>query len=185
VRWKQAGIRLQVSVNIDAIHLQHPSFIQRLEQALQARPQVQPGDLELEILETTALDDVVQVSEIITACQQLGVGFALDDFGTGYSSLTYLKRLPAELLKIDRSFVRDMLDDPDDLAILDGVIRLAQAFRRSVIAEGVETDAHCQALLKLGCELGQGFAIARPMPEQQLFQWLEHRSEQPLTETDV
>jgi diguanylate cyclase (GGDEF)-like protein/PAS domain S-box-containing protein len=185
VRWKQAGIRLQVSVNIDAIHLQHPSFIQRLEQALQARPQVQPGDLELEILETTALDDVVQVSEIIMACQRLGVGFALDDFGTGYSSLTYLKRLPAELLKIDRSFVRDMLDDPDDLAILDGVIRLAQAFRRSVIAEGVETEAHCQALLKLGCELGQGFAIARPMPEQQLFQWLEQRSEQRQVEADV
>jgi len=170
--WKAAGIQLQVSVNIDAIHLQHPCFVKRLEDELQKRPQIQHGDLELEILETTALDDVEQVSSIITACRQLGVGFALDDFGTGYSSLTYLKRLPADLLKIDRSFVRDMLDDPDDLAILDGVIRLAQAFRRSVIAEGVETLAHCDALLELGCELGQGYAIAKPMPPHEMSQWL-------------
>jgi diguanylate cyclase (GGDEF)-like protein/PAS domain S-box-containing protein len=183
VRWKQAGLRLQVSVNVDAIHLQHSSFLPHLKQALQARPQIEPGDLELEILETTALDDVAQVSDIITACRQLGVGFALDDFGTGYSSLTYLKQLPVELLKIDRSFVRDMLDDPDDLAILDGVIRLAQAFRRSVIAEGVETQAHCQALLDLGCELGQGYAIARPMPEQELSRWLDQWSRQWSTET--
>lgn len=175
--WKRAGIALQVSVNIDAIHLQHASFVERLDEELQQRPEIQPGDLELEILETTALDDVVQVSDIIIACQRLGVGFALDDFGTGYSSLTYLKRLPAELLKIDRSFVRDMLDDPDDLAILDGVIRLAQAFRRSVIAEGVETQAHCQALLELGCELGQGYAIARPMPNDELSAWLQQWSE--------
>lgn len=185
--WKQAGNRLQVSVNIDAIHLQHSSFVERLEDELRRRPQILPGDLELEILETTALDDVVQVSEIIIACQRLGVGFALDDFGTGYSSLTYLKRLPAELLKIDRSFVRDMLDDPDDLAILDGVIRLAQAFRRSVIAEGVETQAHCQALLELGCELGQGYAIAHPMPERELSLWLEQWAQQwqPVTETEA
>jgi EAL domain-containing protein (putative c-di-GMP-specific phosphodiesterase class I) len=113
------------------------------------------------------------------------VGFALDDFGTGYSSLTYLKRLPAELLKIDRSFVRDMLDDPDDLAILDGVIRLAQAFRRSVIAEGVETQAHCQALLELGCELGQGYAIARPMPEDELPTWLLKWPEQWQAEAET
>ncbi|MET4000518.1 EAL domain-containing protein [Marinobacterium sp. MBR-109] len=176
--WKRAGIALQVSVNIDAIHLQHASFVERLDEELQQRPEIQPGDLELEILETTALDDVVQVSDIIIACQRLGVGFALDDFGTGYSSLTYLKCLPAELLKIDRSFVRDMLDDPDDLAILDGVIRLAQAFRRSVIAEGVETQAHCQALLDLGCELGQGYAIARPMPNDELSAWLQQWTEQ-------
>jgi diguanylate cyclase (GGDEF)-like protein/PAS domain S-box-containing protein len=185
VSWKQAGMRLQVSINIDAIHLQHASFVERLDKELQQRPTIQPGDLELEILETTALDDVVQISDIITACQRLGVGFALDDFGTGYSSLTYLKRLPAELLKIDRSFVRDMLDDPDDLAILDGVIRLAQAFRRSVIAEGVETQAHCQALLELGCELGQGYAIARPMPEDELPTWLLKWSEQWQTEAET
>lgn len=170
--WREQGIHVPVSVNIDAIHLQHPGFVDQLASALSQRPGIQPFDLQLEILETTALDDVKQVSGIMLACQRLGVGFALDDFGTGYSSLTYLKRLPAELLKIDRSFVRDMLDDPEDLAILDGVIRLAGAFQRQVIAEGVETQAHCDELLKLGCEWGQGYAIARPMPASSLPGWL-------------
>ena len=173
VQWKTAGIHLPVSINVDAIHLQHPDFMTWLAQALESRPTIEPGDLELEILETTALDDVVEVSNIITACEQIGVGFALDDFGTGYSSLTYLKRLPVQLLKIDQSFVRDMLEDADDLAILDGVIRLAQAFRRNVIAEGVETQAHYQSLMELGCELGQGYAIAKPMPAEALQAWLD------------
>jgi EAL domain-containing protein (putative c-di-GMP-specific phosphodiesterase class I) len=100
--------------------------------------------------------------------------FAMDDFGTGYSSLTYLKRLPVALLKIDQSFVRDMLDDPDDLAILQGVIGLARAFKREVIAEGVESVAHGTALLQLGCELGQGYGIARPMPAADLPSWAQH-----------
>ncbi len=175
VNWKAAGIRLPVSINIDAIHLQHPDFMNWLTEELKSRPAIETGELELEILETTALEDVVQVSNIITACERIGVGFALDDFGTGYSSLTYLKRLPAQMLKIDRSFVRDMLEDPDDLAILEGVIRLAQAFRRNVIAEGVETQAHYQSLLDLGCELGQGYAIAKPMPADAVPSWLDNR----------
>jgi len=108
---------------------------------------------------------------VIEACRKLGVSFSLDDFGTGYSSLTYLKRLPVALLKIDQSFVRDMLDDEDDLAILKGVIGLALAFHREVIAEGVETVAHGTALLQLGCELAQGYGIARPMPAADMPAW--------------
>ena len=177
IAWRKQGIHLPVSVNIDAIHLQSPNFVDHLEDAIKRRKELRNGDLQLEILETTALDDVVQVSNIMLACQNLGIGFALDDFGTGYSSLTYLKRLPAELLKIDRSFVRDMLEDPEDLAILDGVIRLAGAFQRKVIAEGVETQAHCEELLKLGCELGQGYAIARPMPASIIPEWLDEWKE--------
>jgi len=96
---------------------------------------------------------------------------ALTDFGTGYSSLTYLKRLRVALLKIDQSFVRDMLVDPDDLAILEGVIGLAAAFKRKVIAEGVETVEHGTALLHLGCELAQGYGIARPMPPEEIPAW--------------
>ena len=104
--------------------------------------------------------------------------FALDDFGTGYSSLTYLKRLPAHTLKIDQSFVRDMLDDPDDLAIVDGVVGLARAFGRAVIAEGVETQAHGRRLVALGCDCAQGYGIARPMPASQLVGWLDQWKQQ-------
>jgi EAL domain-containing protein (putative c-di-GMP-specific phosphodiesterase class I) len=105
-------------------------------------------------------------------CHSLGVSFALDDFGTGYSSLTYLKRLPAETLKIDQSFVRDMLDDTSDMAIVSGVIGLAKAFGREVIAEGVESAAHSRQLLTMGCELAQGYGIARPMPAADVPDWV-------------
>jgi hypothetical protein len=124
------------------------------------------------VLETSALEDIDRVAQLIDACAQLGVGFALDDFGTGYSSLTYHKHLRVTLLKIDRSFVRNMLDDPDDLAILEGVIGLASAFRCQVIAEGVESVAHGTLLLQLGCELAQGFGIAHPMPAADLPAWV-------------
>lgn len=170
--WKATGLPLQVSVNIDAIHLEQTDFVDHLRQALLAHPTLVAGDLELEVLETSALHDITYVSSVIYACSEMGVGFALDDFGTGYSSLTYLKRLPAGLLKIDQSFVRNMLDDPDDLAILDGVLGLANAFRRLAIAEGVETLQHGVLLLQLGCELAQGYAIARPMPAEDMPAWL-------------
>ena len=98
--------------------------------------------------------------------------FSLDDFGTGYSSLIYLRRLPATVLKIDRSFVRDMLWNAEDLALVEGVIGLAAAFRRTVIAEGVETAEHGGLLLKLGCDLAQGYGIARPMPADELPGWV-------------
>ena len=114
---------------------------------------------------------MVSVSEIMEACREIGVMFALDDFGTGYSSLIYLKRLPVNRLKIDQSFVRNMLEDPDDLAILEGVIGLATAFRRQVVAEGVETVEHGEMLLQFGCELAQGYGIARPMPARELTGW--------------
>jgi EAL domain-containing protein (putative c-di-GMP-specific phosphodiesterase class I) len=118
------------------------------------------------------LEDAMKVSETMRACCTLGVTFALDDFGTGYSSLTYLKRLPAKVLKIDQSFVRNMLEDSDDLAIVDAVVRLAATFRRKVIAEGVETIDHGELLLALGCELAQGYVIARPMPGGELPGWV-------------
>lgn len=116
-------------------------------------------------------EDIQQISRLIRDCTRLRVNVALDDFGTGYSSLTYLKQLPVSMLKIDQSFVRDMLIDPEDLAILKGVIGMAQAFRREVIAEGVETVAHGQVLLGLGCELAQGYGIARPMPAAYMPAW--------------
>jgi diguanylate cyclase (GGDEF)-like protein/PAS domain S-box-containing protein len=170
-RWHLSGLDLPISVNVGACQLQQCNFVVRLQTLLANHPQVNPSSLELEILETSALADMTQVSQVIEACAQMGIQFALDDFGTGYSSLTYLRRLQVTLLKIDQSFVRDMLDNPDDLAILQGVIGLASAFKREVIAEGVETVAHGVALLKLGCTLAQGYGIARPMPAEQVQAW--------------
>jgi diguanylate cyclase (GGDEF)-like protein len=169
--WVLQGMDVNVSVNIGARQLQQGDFVDRLRAILAMHPRINASALELEILETSALEDVAQVSQVIEDCTQLGVSFALDDFGTGYSSLTYLKRLKVKTLKIDQSFVRDMLDDQDDLAILHGVIGLAEALGRHVIAEGVETTAHGTALLQLGCDLAQGYGIARPMPAEQLPAW--------------
>ncbi|MET3131199.1 diguanylate cyclase (GGDEF)-like protein/PAS domain S-box-containing protein [Oxalobacteraceae bacterium GrIS 1.11] len=169
--WRAAGLHIPVSVNLGAHQLQQPDFVERLRRMLALHPDTRPRDLALEVLETSALEDVARASEVMRACRKLGVDFSLDDFGTGYSSLTYLKRLPVSQLKIDQSFVRDMLDDPDDLSILEGVIGLAEAFRLEVIAEGVETIAHGKMLLQLGCELAQGYGIARPMPGPALPAW--------------
>ncbi len=173
-QWHAAGLSLPVSVNIAANHLQQEDFVERLQALLARYPDVPSRMLKLEVLETSALEDIDHVSTVITACAALGVHFALDDFGTGYSSLTYLKRLPAKVLKIDRSFVHDMLEDPDDLAILEGVLGMATAFRRQTIAEGVENDDLGDMLLALGCEWGQGFGIARPMPASDLLVWAAH-----------
>ena len=124
------------------------------------------------ILETSALKDIDQVTKIILDCHDLGIKFSIDDFGTGYSSLSYLKRLPTEVLKIDQSFIRDMLIDLDDKALVQGIIGLANAFDRTIIAEGVETTAHGEQLLSLGCHLVQGYGIAKPMPAGDFLPWL-------------
>jgi diguanylate cyclase (GGDEF)-like protein len=172
-QWQAQGLRLNMSVNVGAMQLQSSSFVDFLLGALAEQPTVNPADLMLEVLETSALEDINRVTERMTQCRALGVQFALDDFGTGYSSLTYLKRLPVVQLKIDQSFVRDMLDDPDDLSILQGVLDLAASFRRKAIAEGVETAAHGRLLLQLGCDCAQGYGIARPMPAEQVPQWVQ------------
>ena len=170
-RWQNQGLSMVLSVNISGTHLQSGGFVDKLASLLDAHPQVPPDCLELEILETAALDDMAAAAEIFSACRKLGVSFALDDFGTGYSSLTYFRRLPAETLKIDQSFIRDMLDDPEDMAIVEGVIGLTKAFKRKVIAEGVETPEHGMVLLQLGCDLAQGFGIAHPMPGSDFPAW--------------
>ena len=169
--WKAQGLRLKISVNISANHLLRADFTARLGQVLAKYPDVQPSDLELEVLETAAIQDMEQAVEILQRCMELGVRFSLDDFGTGYSSLTYLRKLPVDTLKIDQSFVRDMLSNPVDLGIVKGVIQLAGVFNRQVIAEGVETLEHGAALRKLGCHLVQGYGISRPMPADLMNAW--------------
>ncbi|MGC9456885.1 MAG: EAL domain-containing protein [Halothiobacillaceae bacterium] len=170
--WHADGLTLPLSVNVSAHHLESPDFATRLAELLSEVPEYQAGMLDLEILETAALLDVERICGLIHECAGMGVLFSLDDFGTGYSSLTYLKRLPAQTLKIDQSFVRDMLDDPEDRAIVEGVVGLARAFDRCVIAEGAETPEHCRLLRSLGCFMAQGYGIARPMPAASLAGWV-------------
>ncbi|HZF79341.1 MAG TPA: EAL domain-containing protein, partial [Rubrivivax sp.] len=124
------------------------------------------------MLETAAHADIEATSALVARCQGIGVKFALDDFGTGYSTLTYLKRLPVDVLKIDRSFVHHMLDDAQDRAIVEGVIGLARTFGCTVVAEGVESPAQARTLLDLGCDIGQGTGIAAPMPSAQVAHWV-------------
>jgi len=169
--WAAQGMQLAVGVNIAARQLQQPRFAQELATLLAQFPAVQASQLELEVLETSALHDLAATAATMRECMRLGVEFAIDDFGTGYSSLTYLRHLPAKTLKIDQSFVRDMLADQDDLSIVKGVIGLAQAFHREVLAEGVETLEHGKSLLALGCEMAQGYGIARPMPASAVPAW--------------
>ena len=170
--WRQVGIQMPISINIAACHLLHPDFVARLGNYLGLYPGVGPGQLELEVLETTALEDIDHVSNVIAGCQELGVDFALDDFGTGYSSLLYLKRLPAKTLKIDQSFTRDMLQTSEGTDAIAGIMGLANAFRRDVVAEGVESIEQGIVLLRLGCDVVQGYAIARPMAASAIPEWL-------------
>ncbi len=169
--WKREGFALPVSVNVSAFELQQPEFAAHLCARLQAHPQLKPSDLELEVLETSALRNVLFSAQALATCREAGVQISVDDFGTGYSSLAYLKRLPAHVLKIDQSFVRDMLDEQESLPILRGILGLAEAFRMHVIAEGVETVEHGLMLLHLGCDCAQGYGIASPMPAEELRAW--------------
>ncbi len=169
--WRQDGLDIEVSINISAHHLESRGFADKLRQQLARHPDLPQGRLQLEVLETTALNDIAIVRDVIEACRMFGVRFALDDFGTGYSSLSYLSGLPVDVLKIDQSFVRDMLDDKGDMAIVQGIIGLAHAFGQQIVAEGIETAAHYQALLDMGCSHGQGYLIARPMPADELRNW--------------
>ena len=174
--WLGQGLSLPISVNISVSHLQSSHFAEKLRRQLASHPKVSADHLQIEILETAALVDITKVAGIIEECGEFGVSFALDDFGTGYSSLAYLRRLPAETLKIDLSFVRDMLINKDDRAIVKGVISLGHSFNRITVAEGVETDEHFKLLREMGCDIGQGFGIARPMPAKDIVDWCKEYS---------
>jgi len=175
VAWQNQRIFIEVSVNIASYHLLSSAFLTQLENALASHPNLNSKYLQLEILESSALGDLNTIRNILNTCQDvLGVNIALDDFGTGYSSLTHLKNLPANTIKIDQYFVKNMLDDPDDYAIINGVLALADSFNREVIAEGVETTEHGLMLLNMGCYAAQGYGIARPMPASEFPNWLHN-----------
>ncbi|MDR3014181.1 MAG: EAL domain-containing protein [Delftia acidovorans] len=170
-RWFGQGLDLCVSINVSANQLLDGGFHATMAQVLARHPDLPPHLIELEILESAAIADMEQAVQVMGLCRQMGIRFALDDFGTGYSSLTYLRKLPVQSLKIDQSFVRDMLADPDDLGIVEGVIQLASSFKLESVAEGVETPKHARRLRDMGCHVAQGYGIARPMPADQLPAW--------------
>ncbi len=170
--WRKSGIPVRVSVNLAARHLQSQGFVDFVVSTMLQYPELKGHSIIFEIIETATLGDMGLAIQKMEACIQQGIHFSIDDFGTGYASLSYLRRLPASTIKIDQSFIRDMLHDANDLSIVKGVIGLADAFQKEVIAEGIETIEHGTKLLSMGCYLGQGYAISRPMKAGDVAGWI-------------
>ncbi len=170
--WRADGLDLTVAVNISPRHIARPEFADFLAEELGRHPEGLATSLELEILEASAEGRLDTVAALMRRIERLGVRFSLDDFGTGYSSLTYFNQLPISTLKIDQGFVRDLFASPNSLDIVEGVIDLAKAIRRPVVAEGVETFDVGLMLRRLGCQYAQGFGIARPMPADEIGEWV-------------
>jgi diguanylate cyclase (GGDEF)-like protein/PAS domain S-box-containing protein len=170
--WSSIGIDLPVSINVSIHQLKNRYLEHHLAKVLDGVPSHLIRRLMIELVETAALTDVATVRDLIRRFHPLGLRFSLDDFGTGYSTLAHLKQLPVDELKIDHSFIRTMLDNTGDCAIVQGVIGLARAFNRTMVAEGVEQIEQIPLLLRYGCDVMQGFAIAHPMPAQDIPAWL-------------
>jgi diguanylate cyclase (GGDEF)-like protein len=162
----------KISINISGYHLQSFGFIDFLKGLLIEYPNIPPKLIMLEVLETVSINDMKSAIDILKQCRELGVGVALDDFGTGYASLSYLKTLPLDILKLDRSFVQNFLEDEKDEAIVKSAVALSSAFGYKMVAEGIESKAHLDALKYLGCDFGQGFYIAKPMNLDKVMVWL-------------
>jgi EAL domain-containing protein (putative c-di-GMP-specific phosphodiesterase class I) len=171
-RWQAAGLRdLHLSINLSAAQLADPGLVGDLRRCLLAQG-CDPAFLELEITESHLMGDAIAAEEKLAALKGLGLQLSVDDFGTGYSSLAYLKRFPIDKLKIDQSFVRDMLTDATDLATIRAIIALGHTLGLGVVAEGVEDAQQALQLQRMGCDELQGFHIARPMPADALTHWL-------------
>jgi EAL domain-containing protein (putative c-di-GMP-specific phosphodiesterase class I) len=161
-----------VSVNISGSHFKHRELLPTVERALLGT-RTPPGLLQLEITETVAMHGVEATQRTLARAREMGVRVAIDDFGTGYSSLAYLKRLPIDTLKIDRSFVNDIARDADDEAIVSAIIGLARSLGLSIVAEGVENDNQVGFLSMFGATLMQGYLFARPVPEDEFVRLME------------
>jgi EAL domain-containing protein (putative c-di-GMP-specific phosphodiesterase class I) len=161
---------LRLAVNIGAEQVNHKGFAATLASALRSSG-ADPARLTIELTEHVMLKDIDEVSAIMQGLKDLGIKFALDDFGTGYSSLSYLKRLPIDTLKIDRSFIYDLENDPSDRAIVQTILNIARNLKVSVIAEGVETEVQSLMLRQLGCHAYQGYLFGMPMPLDEFEAW--------------
>lgn len=177
--WQEQGMAVDVSVNIASRQLHDPGFLDTLRAAFETFPDVSSSRLELEILETTAIADFQFIQKVLAGCREIGLKLALDDFGTGYASLSYLKNLPVDRLKIDRSFVSDLPENQDNIAIIRSIVSMSRIFRREVIAEGLESPLQGKELIRMGCRLAQGFGIAKPMPSEAVPEWIGQWPQKP------
>jgi EAL domain-containing protein (putative c-di-GMP-specific phosphodiesterase class I) len=169
--WKASGHVIKVSVNLSAMTLKQEGFLPGIELLLASYPDA-AGLLELEVLESVSQKEAEQVGHKLERCRRLGISIALDDFGTGASSLVHLQQLPFDTIKIDQSFVRVLLEAPGNEAIIHSMVAFARYTGRQLVVEGVESKAIWSRLLELGCTLGQGYAISRPVPAEVLIEWV-------------
>ncbi len=170
-RWRDVGLRLDVAVNLSMWNLHDPGLVDALTRMLSSYA-VAPASVRLELTESTVMEDAERSRDVLTRLAALGVRISIDDFGTGYSSLAYLKRLPVDELKIDKSFVKGMADDENDRAIVASTINLAHSLGLRVVAEGVEDKPAWDTLARMGCDVAQGYYLSRPLPAPELEQWL-------------
>jgi diguanylate cyclase len=168
--WDGQGLRIRVAVNLSAHQLRQDDLVQRIRQSFETH-KVDASLFTFEITESVAMEDTQSTLRAFAQLARAGVSLAIDDFGTGHSSLAYLRTLPAQQLKIDRSFIADLGISGDAMAVVDAVIRLAHALGLRVVAEGVETERQCQILTTLGCDEFQGYLFARPMDAERLSLW--------------
>jgi len=171
-RWRQQGIQQSIAVNMTPIHFEQPGLKGRI-QALLEQYQVPTSLLELEITENTAMGDMEQGRNFVSELQQMGIRVSIDDFGTGYSSLGYLRRMPIDKIKIDRSFIMDMASSDSDMMIVKTMITLAHGLGKRILAEGVEDENQLGLLKRMSCDAVQGYLIAKPLPETDALHFLQ------------
>ena len=171
--WVAQGLEFRVSFNVSTGQLMHPDFIDALDRLLARYPQVSPSLLDLEFQEAAVLADIDGLIPVLKRCRLLGLGVLFDNFGTGYSSLAHLNRLPVDTLKIDRSFVGELLSKEQDVGMVESVIQLAAVLRMGVIADGMEISAQGERLQQLGCLYVQGYGVSLPLPGEQIESWLQ------------
>lgn len=173
-RWRKQRVQLSVAVNMSPIHFEQAGLKQRIQQLLQ-QYEVPPTMLELEITENTAMGDMEQGRNFITELQQMGIRVSIDDFGTGYSSLGYLRKMPIDKIKIDRSFIIDMASSDSDMMIVKTMITLAHGLGKRILAEGVEDTNQLLLLRHMACDAAQGYLVAKPLPEADALALLQQK----------
>lgn len=170
--WRDEGLRMRVAINLSAYQMRQDDVVDRIEAGLRQH-RLRPERFTVEITESVAMEDTQVTQRAFERLRAAGVHVSIDDFGVGQASLSYLRRLPAAELKIDASFVRDVATRDDARTIVDAVVRMAHALRLKVVAEGVETDAQRDRLVKLGCDELQGYLFAKPMAARALGAWAQ------------